>query len=140
MKGFRLLLVTYVFCAMGCRIQNSSNGLELELKAPSTGAGDENFDFSRGTIGLEDLKKSALVTCLKCHSRQQAPDLNTLTDWRENQEAVLSEIESGYMPPRDEGFSQLSSCEVALIKKWFDLGAPENSDVPFVSIDECAKK
>ncbi len=77
---------------------------------------------------------------MKCHVSKQEPYLNSVIDWRENQDDVLSEIESKSMPPSEEGFAPLTNCEVALLKKWFDLGAPENSDVAFTSVEECAKK
>lgn len=140
MKGFKLLMVTYALWLTSCQIHNSSDGLELELKAPPASPGSDKFDFSRGTLGLQDLQKSAVSTCIKCHSQRQEPFLNTVADWRENQDNVLSEIESKSMPPTDEGFAPLTDCEIALLKRWFDLGAPENSDVAFTSVEECTKK
>lgn len=138
MKGFKLLVIIYTFLVTGCQIRNSSDGIELEMKTPPPSSGEQRFDFAKATLGLKDLQQSAISTCIKCHSQKQDPFLNTVVDWRENQEDVLSEIESGDMPPADEGFKSLSKCEIALIKKWFDLGAPENSDVAFTSVEGCS--
>lgn len=137
MKGFVLLMLISTYFLVGCQIRNSSDGLELEMKAPPLSPQKNEFDFSTAKISFEDLKKSSLQTCMKCHSKSQEPNMNTLQDWRENQDSVLDEIETKSMPPEDEGFTSLNACEVALVKRWFELGAPENSDELFSSVEEC---
>ncbi len=137
MKGFGLLVVLCALSLTGCQIRNSSDGLELELKAPLASPQKNGFDFSKGKFSFADLKNSSLQSCTKCHSKSQEPYMNTLQDWRDNQVSVLDEIEMKSMPPEDEGFTSLNSCEIALVKRWYELGAPENSDEPFDSVEEC---
>ncbi len=51
---------------------------------------------------------------------------------------VLSEVSGGDMPPAQSGFSQLTTCQKAVLQKWFDLGSPDESGIAVNTLPECA--
>jgi len=144
--------ITFVFVSLlilGCRGQNpgaielipsSSSGTSPSPdNSNNSGSTNTGQGTTAATIGLKTLQQTAIKTCADCHSTR-SPKLITLDNWRKNERVVLSEINGKAMPPTHSGYKVLNACEIALIKRWFDLGAPEESDVRVDSISACAGK
>jgi hypothetical protein len=41
------------------------------------------------------------------------------------------------MPPAEDGYEPLDSCQLAALKAWMDLGAPESSSLLLDSLPPC---
>jgi hypothetical protein len=75
--------------------------------------------------------------CKDCHQGQQTPLLFGEDQMRQNIGAVWNEISAGSMPPRRGSYSALSNCEMAALKKWMDLGMPDESATQVSDLPEC---
>lgn len=76
-------------------------------------------DLAQETLSYDVLSKTALSSCLNCHS-SGSTNLSTAANLAENGDDVLSEIQSGAMPPRSSGFKQLDACEKQMLEYWLD--------------------
>lgn len=83
------------------------------------------------------MSESVLNVCVSCHSGKRSPRLVTYADVSANLTKVWSEIDTAAMPPQSAGYSPLSSCKKAALKKWMDLGAPQVSQVKVSTLPEC---
>jgi len=127
MRGF---LCTIIFsCLLSCTYHVDKNG----------GATQSQGDFALGTqpITWNLMQTSVLNTCLQCHSGSKPPQLSSYSDMVRHIDKVWTEASSGAMPPPSSGLSRLSVCRTAILRKWIDLGAPENSNVMVSSLPEC---
>lgn len=99
---------------------------------------DANTSLQTNTMVTFDTVKSySLRSCQNCHSGTQSPALITYSDVKNNLDQIVEEISTDSMPPTDEGYQLLGTCQKAILQKWIELGAPENSDVLIATIPEC---
>jgi hypothetical protein len=103
------------------------------------GANQSQSDAALGTqpISWRLMQTSVLKSCLQCHSGSKQPLLFSYSDMVQNISGVWAEVSSGTMPPPSSGISRLSTCRTAILRKWIDLGTPENSSVMVSSLPEC---
>ncbi len=88
-------------------------------------------------ISYATLKNSTLRTCSSCHSGQKQPDIFDFPSTRSGLNKIITKITDGSMPPQDQGYTALSTCEIKLFEKWVNLGAPESSPEKVSTIPEC---
>lgn len=83
--------------------------------------------------------QSKTAVCLNCHSAgKKDPELTSKQAFMDHANDILSEVLSESMPPKKKGFSPFSACEKAALQKWYDLGAPDESNTAVNSLVECA--
>lgn len=83
-------------------------------------------------ITFELIQKSPLSSCVHCHdsySKKQAivADMSS----------ILSEVNTDEMPKPGNGFPALTACQKEILKKWFDLGAPDESTFAVKDLSGC---
>ena len=84
------------------------------------------------------VKSISLKTCFDCHGGdKQSPDLSQAAVVQGRKDDIWHEVDSGSMPPAKKGYAALKGCEKELLRKWVDLGAPENSDVAVSEVQDC---
>jgi hypothetical protein len=115
--------------ANGCN--NSSS------KTPGEGAGGDQSFTAPSKVSSETVMKSVLVSCQDCHTGSRLPTLTSPGLVKASFNMVLSEVEGGDMPPQDRGYHPLTACQIAILKKWGELGSPDTSDVLVASLPEC---
>jgi uncharacterized membrane protein len=88
-------------------------------------------------ISFATITKDVVSTCVKCHKvdRPGKPQLTTIANYIKEMATVLDEVNANEMPPA--GMAPLTACQKALLQKWYDLGAPETSNVNVKSLPEC---
>lgn len=102
-------------------------------------------DPMNGTMKVEyaTIREHALNSCKACHSGIQEPLLNSIDTLKANSEKLLNAIEGlngvKFMPPKEDGYDPLTTCQVDLVKSWITQGAPETSEVLVSSIESCDK-
>ena len=79
------------------------------------------------------IRDAVLVTCQNCHRK-----LKTFAGVTAKLPAVLGKVSSGEMPPAEDGYAPLDNCQLVVLKRWIDLGAPEESTATVGELPECA--
>lgn len=86
-------------------------------------------------ITFDLIKTETTAVCLRCHDAgKRSPDLSTKEKIVSSSASVMSSILANRMP---RGTKPLTDCQKATLKKWFELGAPEESTVAVSSLPEC---
>jgi len=98
---------SYPFSNIGV-VGDKNNSIKIFSKA----------DLSHQTLSYDVLSKTAISSCLTCHSAGST-NLSTAANLAANGSDVLSEIQSGAMPPRSSGF-KLDDCEKQMLEYWLD--------------------
>ena len=88
-------------------------------------------------VTFDTIKSYSMRSCQNCHSGTQSPALITYSDIKNNLDQIIEEISTDSMPPTDEGYQLLDTCQKALLQKWIEIGSPESSDVLVATIPEC---
>jgi hypothetical protein len=86
------------------------------------------------------VKNSIMVNCTTCHGGVTSPDLTGASGVRQNLIKVMDAVSSRGpkpMPPTDKGYKPLSACRIAVLQKWVDLGAPDDSTIKISDLAEC---
>ncbi|MBX3032953.1 MAG: hypothetical protein KF865_03445 [Bdellovibrionaceae bacterium] len=130
MRGFLVIIISS-FVTLSCTYHVDKTGAGAGLR--------KQGDVIDGNqpIGWALMKTDVLQSCLQCHSGGQQPTLSSLPQVQAELGRVWSEVSSKSMPPPRSGLKSLSDCRTAVLKKWIDLGAPENSTVMVASVPEC---
>ncbi len=79
------------------------------------------------------MRDAILNECKDCHIK-----MKTYAGVAPQLVKIVSKVETGAMPPAEEGYAPLSACQVAVLKTWVALGAPPKSAVTVDSLPECA--
>ena len=66
----------------------------------------------------------ALPACMKCHIDSQRPNLSTYKSLVSEIDEVQDQISSGSMPPTENGFLPLSTCQQLVLTTWVSRGMP----------------
>lgn len=75
--------------------------------------------FSEETVTFDLVKRTAMSTCMDCHSKGAAA-MGTAEQALNLREAILEVVETDVMPPRKSGYSPLSACEKQILQTWMD--------------------
>ncbi len=127
MKPLATILVS-VLLLQSCNYNDTKSGSTDEANK-ITAATPET------TISYELIRTNTTAVCLNCHSGTRKPDLMTKEDLIFNSADILAEIFADDMPLDNP---PLTACQKATLQKWFDLGAPDQSDVTIKTLPECA--
>lgn len=85
------------------------------------------------------LIQTKTAVCLDCHSAgKKNPELTSKQALIDHADEILTEVLDESMPPKKKGYAAFTACEKASLQKWFDLGAPDDSNVAVASLVECA--
>lgn len=82
------------------------------------------------TISYEFVSSKVTASCTHCHQ-----ELSSKQALAADPSAIMSEVISNRMP-KDR--TPLSDCQKAILQKWYDLGAPDDSEITIKSLPECA--
>jgi hypothetical protein len=84
-------------------------------------ANEVNSTLSDDTlIDVELVMKYSLKSCQNCHAGARPPSLDSVAALIANRDLILTEVQSGDMPPSTAGYSALSDCQKAIVKAWVD--------------------
>ncbi|WP_413557445.1 hypothetical protein [Bdellovibrio sp. HCB209] len=115
--GRFLQAMVLTFALSGCGYAMEEMGLfktgDIILKSPLANT------FSEATIDFYVVSNTSLKTCLDCH-RTKAPILDTEDKVYEHRDDVLATVELGEMPPVHKGYKVLTSCELEILRAYFD--------------------
>lgn len=126
LKNFQLLIFLFMVC--GCNYQ----------MAKTASLNDSNNFLSSDQIITFDLIQSySLVSCKSCHAGNKSPQLISRTDLQSHADLILNVIATNAMPPASKGYEPLTLCKKALLKKWIELGSPNESTVTVGQIADC---
>lgn len=132
MKPIEFFFVTVLLLVTSCSANHS-----MESPSGENAANAVDSITPEKTIGWELMNASVLKVCLDCHAGRKAPTLATLAQVTAHMTKVWSTVSTGSMPPARAGYAPLSKCQSALLKKWMDLGMPQDSTVLVGSIADC---
>lgn len=130
MRGFLVIIISS-FMMLSCTYHVDKGNAGADL-----GKQGDVIDGNQ-PIGWNLMKTDVLQSCLQCHSSGPQPMLSSLVQVQAELGRIWSEVSSKSMPPPRFGFRTFSNCRTAVLKKWIDMGAPENSTVMVASIPEC---
>lgn len=88
-------------------------------------------------ITADFVQKFSLDTCKKCHDGSNFPQLDSVSMIRLHIAYVQDATNGNRMPPSSMGFQPLSECQKSVLKKWVDLGMPDESSVKLKEVSEC---
>lgn len=131
MRGFYFIIIFSLTLA-ACNYTISKQGAGTDAV---TGLGD-SLD-SNANIDWTLMRDVVLVSCKDCHSGRQSPNLNGYSEMTSHISLVYDEVSTQGMPPVRDGYTSLSACRIAAVKKWIDLGTPEVSNVKVATLPEC---
>jgi hypothetical protein len=120
-----------ILALVGCNLGKGQPGVYVKSEPDNTFQGNEKINWVL-------MKSTVLSTCLNCHSARQSPDLSTLVAFVAVSATVWSEVDTKSMPPAGSGQDFLNDCKKAVLRKWLDLGTPENSEVLISTVAECS--
>ncbi len=81
--------------------------------------------------------QTKMAVCLNCHAAgKKEPELTTKQNLIDHADDILSEVLSDSMPPKKK-FASFTACEKASLQKWYDMGAPDESNTAVNSLVEC---
>lgn len=112
-----LPLVSFLFVLNGCSYALESLGIAKPDSSPTqkgpatSGKASDNAQL----ITFEVVKNLSLKTCLECHAGMSKPEKVL-----QQRNKILSEINSGDMPPKSKGYEPLSTCERNILESWID--------------------
>lgn len=127
----RISLFLSVFLVLlGCNysIKKGQSGGDLNPLGKTDGSTPISFSL---------IQKSILYTCKDCHAGVNQPYLNNLEDYKAHRDQILLQVNENKMPQVKKGYAPLSDCQKGVLKKWIDLGLPEESTETFSSVPEC---
>lgn len=89
------------------------------------------------TIDWNLMRTVVLHDCADCHNGRTPPLLFELPEMQQNIQRVWDMASRGAMPPQQDPYTSLSSCWVAALKKWIELGTPDTSSTKVSVLPEC---
>lgn len=124
-----------IFGFQSCNYKNTkTEAVPTESTNPQgTSTPEETF------ITFKQISSDAVASCIKCHKVEKTdkPKLTLREDFIKNMNKVLEEVTGNEMPPADDGYSPLTDCQKAQLQQWYDLGSPEESNIPVSSLPAC---
>lgn len=117
-----------------CSVPVSCNYRLLKV---STDQGNQNEKLLSSNVSWKTVESEVLGQCASCHLGQNQPDLYDLGDIQRNVGKIWDQVSKNAMPPSLKGYSPLSQCQQAVLKKWIDLQTPMESTVKVMSLKEC---
>jgi uncharacterized membrane protein len=121
-----------LFAILFSALQSCTYNVDKTVEAPQNAA----LTAPETKITFDFIKTDTTAVCLKCHSGRVEPELSTKESLIANMSEVLGAVMSNEMPPPKK-FASLTACQKAALQKWFDLGAPDESEVTLSSLPEC---
>ncbi len=130
-KNLKIILSAgaVVFIATSCNYK-----MQKQDPAGNSGQGSLSAD---AVISYEIVSSYSMHTCQSCHAGVSKPGLDSIDLVRANSSKVMTEVEGNKMPPPEKGYSSLSDCQKAIMKKWVDIGMPESSSSRVSELPEC---
>jgi hypothetical protein len=111
---------------------DEDEGIELRLTGGKTTAKKSKRKSTVASFALlatvnykDDIESIFSDKCVSCHSGDDKYALDTYTKAKKIKDDILSEVDSGKMPPKNK--APLTSAEKKAIKDWVNDGAPESS-------------
>lgn len=84
------------------------------------------------------IQKTALASCVQCHSGQNSPTLMSYDDVHANLQKVTEEVGQGDMPPKGSSIAPLTACQKDLLQAWVAGGAAQFSNSKVGHITNCS--
>lgn len=125
--GWLTVLITLMLFGCGSSHQQLSQPPPKEKISPP----------GESLLTYQFVSSFALKSCADCHAGSKEPNLSTLDLVIKNLDKVLSEVDDNSMPRVELGYQSLDTCQKAVLHRWADLGAKEQSTVSVSSIAEC---
>lgn len=131
MRGFYFIIICSLIAGCNSTVQKGT------INDASKAAGAVN-PGNQEMVSAKLVQEQVLNSCASCHAGRAAPLLNTLSGIRSQISSIWTDVSGGFMPPQDQGYTALTSCKQEILKKWIDMGTPDQTQIRVGDLVSCA--
>jgi hypothetical protein len=114
-------------------------GCNYHVDYINKGPGEDQTKFFKPTtiVGWDLVRDHVLNQCADCHSGLKPPTFTSIGQVQALLPKILDQVTHGIMPPVRAPYVPLSACQVATLKLWNQINAPEISEHKVAEVAEC---
>lgn len=131
MRGFCFIIICSLIAGCNSNVQKGTIN-DASNAASAVNPGNQEM------VTAKLVQEQVLNSCASCHSGRTAPLLNSISGIRSQISAIWADVSGGFMPPQDQGYPALTSCKQEILKKWIDMGTPDQTQIRVGDLVSCA--
>lgn len=117
-KKTTLLLFGTIFLLLGCNQRTE----KMKYGVPPGISIDAQSSIDYLTVHYYSLR-----FCMKCHKERIEPFFSTYESLVKHADEIVDQVNEGAMPPHEDGFAPLTSCQKLVLTTWIQAGFPREN-------------